>query len=75
VKKAQKIVKERLIINAKSISQAFKKVDADGSGTLSRDEIMEMLNSYYILKYQVTAAPRCHRAVTALSPRCHHPHA
>ena len=53
MKKAQKIVKERLIINAKSISQAFKKVDADGSGTLSRDEIMEMLNSYYILKYQV----------------------
>jgi len=52
VKKAQRVVKERLTINAKSISQAFKKVDVDGSGTLSRGEVMEMLNNYQILKYQ-----------------------
>jgi len=52
IKAAQKVVRERLIINAKSISQAFKKVDADGSGTLSREEILQMLNDYYILKYQ-----------------------
>ena len=67
MKKAQKIVKERLIINAKSISQAFKKVDADGSGTLSRDEIMEMLNSYYILKYQVPPPPLTPSSSTGLS--------
>jgi len=52
VKHAARIMRERLIVNAKSISQAFKKVDADGSGTLSRDEILEMLNNYYILKYE-----------------------
>jgi len=52
VKAAQRVVRERLIVSSKSISHAFKKVDADGSGTLSRDEIMEMLDSFYILKYE-----------------------
>jgi len=52
VKHAARIMRERLIVNAKSISQAFKKVDVDGSGSLSRAEIMEMLNNYYILKYE-----------------------
>uniref|UniRef100_A0A7S3B7N1 EF-hand domain-containing protein n=1 Tax=Haptolina ericina TaxID=156174 RepID=A0A7S3B7N1_9EUKA len=51
IKFAARIIRERLIVNAKSISQAFKKVDADGSGLLSRDEILQMLNDYYILKY------------------------
>lgn len=39
VKSAAKVLRERLIVNAKSISQAFKKVDSDGSGSLSRDEV------------------------------------
>jgi len=52
VKAAQRIVRDRLMINSKSIAQAFRKIDADGSGTLSREEIFSLLNKHYILQYE-----------------------
>ena len=52
IKHAARIMRERLVVNAKSITQAFKKVDEDGSGSLSREEIFKMLNDFYILKYR-----------------------
>jgi len=51
IKKAQRVIRERLNTAAKSITHAFKSVDQDGSGYLSREEVLQMLRTYYILKY------------------------
>jgi len=44
-------IKERLLMRNKTVMAALKLVDEDGSGSLSREEVKAMLNTYYLLKY------------------------
>jgi Ca2+-binding EF-hand superfamily protein len=44
-------IKEKLLMKNNSVRAALKQVDEDGSGYLSREEVLAFLNQYNLIKY------------------------
>ena len=51
LKQAAKIIRERLLMKNATVMKALRDVDESGDGVLSRDEIITMLNQYYLIQY------------------------
>lgn len=52
VKAAQRVLRERVLINTSSLWATFRKVRSSARGALGRDEILELLRKQHILFYE-----------------------
>jgi len=51
LRKAQRLIAERLLTKFDSVREALRFIDTDGSGSISRDEVKEMLSRFNLLEY------------------------
>ena len=51
LRKAQKLIVEKLLTKFDTVREALRFIDTDGSGTIDREEIKEMLKRFNILEY------------------------
>jgi len=51
LQRAAKIVRDRLMETNNSVFKALRDVDDSGDGVLSKEEIVMLLNQYYLIKY------------------------
>jgi len=51
LKRAAKIIQARLMETNNSVMKALRDVDDSGDGVLSKEEIVTLLNQYYLIKY------------------------
>jgi len=51
LKSAARIIREKLLEKNATVMKALRDVDESGDGVLSRDEVITLLNQYYLIKY------------------------
>ena len=51
LRKAQKLIVEKLLTKFDTVREALRFIDTDGSGTIDREEIKEMLKRFNMLEY------------------------